>query len=267
MKAPKRDDAGYYDTPYGRFMSVTTAIQYGVPKQFLVRWAASETAKAALDYLPRLIRARTEDDVKRETTFLRMASERKRDQAAELGTAVHAALEATVLEKPWPEPTEEQAPFLWAFSNFVQTWTPEWEAVELVLCNEQDKWAGTADFWAYLTIAGYGRVLVLGDYKTGKSIYPEAALQLSAYRRATHAFLRNGEEIEVPKAEHCVAVHLRPDKYKRTGFRVLPLNTSDATYAKFRHAQEVADYSVNVAPLLVGKAIEPTHEEKIPQWI
>lgn len=265
MTAPFRDDSDsdvrYYDTPYGRFMSVTSCISHGVPKQILMRWAASETAKSALDSLPRLIRARTDEQKKSTLTYLRMASERKRDEAAELGSAVHNALEAHVLGTPMPEPTDEQRPFMWAFENFVRTWQPEWEAVELVLCNEHDEWAGASDFWAWLNMPTFGRVLVLGDYKTGKNIYPEIALQLAAYRRATHAFTRDGTEVPVPKADMAIGVHLRPDKYKRTGFRVLPIDTSDETYSYFLSAAHVARFTTAASKNVIGKFIEPGKDE------
>lgn len=256
-----RDDSEedrYYNTPYGRFMSVTTLIEHGVPKPVLMFWAASETAKAAFDALPRMLRARGEDARKEVLTWLRKASTRKRDTAAELGSAVHAAADAHVLGEPHPEPTEEQAPFIRAFLQFIEDFQPEFVATELLLCNEDAGYAGAADFYAYITLPDVGRVLVVGDYKTGKNVYPEVALQLCAYKHARHAFIPStGVEVEVPPATHAVVVHIRPDKHKRKGYAVYPVQIDGEVYEKFRHVIGVADFSTRVSKTVVGKRIDP----------
>lgn len=257
-RAPMRNDNGYYDTPYGMFRSVTTTISLGVPKgEILMRWAASETARSAVSSLPRLIAARTDEERASVMKYLRNAAERKRDAAADLGTAIHNAAEARVLGKPWPEPTEEEAPFLWAWDNFIRDWQPEWEAVELVVANPEFGYAGKTDWHAYINVPGLGRVLAVGDYKTGKNIYHEIGMQLSAYRRATVAWSSDGREFEPPVADYAVGVHLRPDKYKRTGYRVLPIRTDDFVFDAFLAAQRVADYMESISPSVVGKAIAP----------
>jgi hypothetical protein len=256
---PFRNDAGFYETPYGSFRSVTTIIDLGVPKgEVLRRWAASETAKSAFERLPYLIGAsRDEEERKHAMTWLRNASERKRNQAADLGTAIHNAAEARVLGTPWPDPTEEEAPFLWAWDNFCRDWQPEWEAVELVVANPDEGYAGKTDWHAYVNIPDVGRVLCIGDYKTGKNIYPEIGLQLAAYRRAKVAWLRDGTEVVPPRADYAVGIHLRPDRYKRTGYRVLPVRTDDVVFEAFRHAIHVANFTADIAPTVVGKAISP----------
>lgn len=253
--APKRDRSGYYPTPRGKFMSVTTILSNGIPKPNLVHWAACEVARSAVDNLPRLVRVRGQQQREEAFDWLRRAAETKRDTAANLGSAVHAAVEATILGQPLPEPPDEQRPFLDAFARFVDDWHPEWEATEMVVANPDDGWAGTADWWA--TLPGLGAAVILGDWKTGKGVYAEAALQLSAYRRATVGWLRDGTEIEPPSAARAVVVHLRPDKYPDTGYRVIPMDTSDRVYEAFRSAQRVADYVKTLADELVGEPLEP----------
>lgn len=253
---PKRDRSGYYNTPGGKFMSVTTILSNGVPKPALPHWAAREVARCAIDNLPKLARVRGRAAREEAYEWLRCAAETKRDTAADLGSAVHHAVEATILEQPMPEPTEEQAPFLQAFANFVADWSPEWEATEMVVAHPEDEWAGTADWWAYITLPDVGRVLVLGDWKTGKGVYAEAALQLAAYRRATVGWLKDGTEVIPPPAEHAVVVHLRPDKYPDRGYALIPLDTGDAAYAAFLSAKKVAIYTRGLAKTLVGDPID-----------
>jgi hypothetical protein len=190
--------------------------------------------------------------------WLQKAAERKRDDAADLGSAIHNAVEAHILGNPWPEPTDEQRPFVEAFARFCGTWQPRWEAAEMVLANFTDGWAGTGDAWFWIALPWIGPepVLALGDWKTGKNIYPEVAMQLSAYRRAEVGFLKDGTQVIPPVVEHTVVVHLRPEKYSKTGgYRIRPVDTSDAVYAQFRHAQATAEGWVRgLSAEVLGKA-------------
>jgi hypothetical protein len=256
---PFRNDAGFYETPYGSFRSVTTIIDLGVPKgEVLRRWAASETAKSAFERLPYLIGAsRDEEERKHAMTWLRNASERKRNQAADLGTAIHNAAEARVLGTPWPDRRRRKRPSCGRGTTSAATGSPSGEAVELVVANPDEGYAGKTDWHAYVNIPDVGRVLCIGDYKTGKNIYPEIGLQLAAYRRAKVAWLRDGTEVVPPRADYAVGIHLRPDRYKRTGYRVLPVRTDDVVFEAFRHAIHVANFTADIAPTVVGKAISP----------
>lgn len=267
LTRPMRDNDGYYRMPDGRkLMSVTTIIENGIPKPGLVHWAAIEVAKCAMDYLPRLLRARGEEARENTYQWLRRAAERRRDTAADLGGAIHDAVEATILGTPWPEPTDEQRPFLEAFARFCDRWQPEFEASEMVVANLTDGYCGRGDVWMWLTLPEVGRVRVIGDWKSGKNVYPEAAMQLSGYARAEVGWLRDGTQITPPHPEHAVVVHLRPDKYPQTGgYRVRPVDISDDTYAAFRHAQATAeDWVRGRSKLVIGKAYpEPASIAKV----
>jgi hypothetical protein len=170
--------------------------------------------------------------------WLRRAAEQKRDTAGNLGTAIHDAVEAKILDAPWPEVPEEQLPYLQAFANFVTDHTPVWESTEMVLANLVDRWAGKADASAHMPLLGPGLTLI--DWKTGKGVYGDAALQLSAYSRASIGWTKDGQQITPPTVERAVVVHLRPEKYPERGYAVYPADISDDTYASFRAAQQVA---------------------------
>ncbi len=247
-RAPMRDADGYYHMPDGRkLLSVTNIISLGIPKPNLVHWAAWEVATCAMDWLPKLVRARGDEARTNARNWLQKAAERKRDTAADMGCAIHDACEAHILNKPWPQPTTDQQPFIDAFARFCERWAPRWEASEMVVANFTDGWCGKADAWFWVTLPDVGSVpvLTLCDWKTGKNCYPEVALQLSAYARAEVAFLRDGTQITPPKVDRAVVVHLRPAKYPKTGgYRVRPVDISDATYASFRHAQATAEHWV-----------------------
>lgn len=238
--APSRDNEGYYTLPDGtRCMSVTTIIGHGVPKPGLVHWAAIEVARCAVDNVPKLSRLRGEEAREDCYQWLRRAAERKRDTAAELGSAVHDACEAHVLGTPWPTPAPEQRPFLDAFHQFIDDHNPTFHATEMKVANPAERWAGTID--AVVQIPALGPAMVLIDYKSGRSLYDDHALQLSAYRRATVGWLKDGTEVEKIATERAIIVHLRPDVHaEHGGYRLYQVDTSDEVYTSFLTARDLA---------------------------
>lgn len=252
-QAPTRGRDGWYTLPDGtRCLSVTNVIKHGVPKD-LMGWAAWMVASEAVESVPRLARLRGEAARKQMVQWLKGAPDRKRDTAAELGTSVHDAVEAIILGQPAPEPTAEQAPFMAAFAQFVADHRPVFEATEITLAHPGHGWAGRGDVW--LTLPEIGPALLAGDWKTGSGAYPEAALQLSAYRRAEVGWLRDGTEVEPPKTEGAVVVHIRPDKYPDVGYAVYPVQTGDDVYAVFRAAQQIAAWTMRDGAGALGKAV------------
>lgn len=240
---PVRDNHGYYHMADGRkLISVTTVINHGIPKPELIESAAYEVARCAMDWVTRIVRARTDDDRTDVLRWLQNAANRKRDAGAALGVAVHGHAEAHALDAPSAEPTVEQLPFVAAFARFCQRWRPRWEAAEMVLANYSHGWAGTGDAWVWLTLPDVGPepVLVLVDWKSGRNVYPEAALQLAAYIRAEVGFLRDGAPVTPPRAQHAAVVHIRPGKYAG-GYAVKRVDVSDETYEFFRNAQRTAE--------------------------
>lgn len=240
QRAPVRDDDGYYHLPDGtRLMSVTTLIEHGVPKPGLVHWAAIEVAKCALAHVPKLARVRGEQARENAYQWLRRAAERKRDEAAELGGDLHDVYEARVLGAPAPAATELQHPFFIAFQRFLDEHQPVFHAAEMVVANPADGWAGKLD--VAMQLPRLGPAIVLGDWKTGRKVYDEAALQLSAYRRATVGWLRDGTEVEPVATERAVVVHIRPEVHEKTGgYRIYQVDTSDDVYGSFLAARDVA---------------------------
>lgn len=240
---PKRDRSGYYATPAGRLMSVTTILSNGIPKPALMHWAAFEAAQCAVDNIPALVRARGEEARREARQWIQHAAERKRDSAANLGTVIHGFLEAQVLGQPTPEFTDEQRPFVEAFGRFLDDWQPEYEATELTVANTEVGYAGTLDFIAHLPAIGSG--LLMGDYKTGKSVYPEVGLQLAAYRRATVGWTRpDGVEVKPPATVGAVVLHVRPEGMpggEPRGYALHPVKTDDDVFARFLEAKGIAE--------------------------
>ncbi|MFG2269086.1 hypothetical protein ACGFNY_04850 [Streptomyces chartreusis] len=258
---------GWYRVPGTdtKLRRVTTILSNGFPKPQLVFWAANLTATDALANLPRLVAASLNPADKEETyDWLRKGHIRKKDERAEIGGAVHDVIEAHVLGQPIPESfltDEEIAPLVENFLCFVTEWEIEFEASEMVVGNLTDGWAGTLDYlFRSRPIAHLLKVppqtLFVGDTKTGgeldeKGVYPEAGAQMSAYRRAEVAWLRDGTQVPMPRVHDVgIVLHLRPE-----GFRVMPLKCGDDVYAVFRHAQAISEFQRVLSKSVVGEAL------------
>jgi hypothetical protein len=233
-------------------MSVTTILSRGIPKPALMHWAAIEVAACAMDNLPALVRARGPQARAEVQDWLRHAAERKRDTAADLGTTIHGFLEAQILGQPTPEYTDVQRPFIDAFGRFLDDWQPVYEATELTVASTVHGYAGTLDFIAHIPALGVG--LLLGDYKTGKAVYPEVGMQLAAYRRADVGWTRpDGVQVTPPETPGgAVVLHVRPDGMDggtKAGYSLREVDTSDAVFDTFLHAKAIAEATARDAVL------------------
>jgi hypothetical protein len=119
-----------------------------------------------------------------------------RSTAADIGTAVHATLEAELTDVAWTYPdmespwkTESVKRAVDAGLRWIRSIAPQPVAVEQALCSPQDGYVGTADL-----IAKVGSELALIDFKTGSSPhYLKYRLQASAYVRAWNIDERHGD--------------------------------------------------------------------------
>ena len=212
-KVPKPPTRASRDDGYGRssrfyqvetelgliqaFPSVTTVLSC-IGKPALIGWAAREertlVSEAAADlYLdspetPKMARAGFLSSLEDRLGKTR-AHQRQLKKAGEIGTAVHAVVEWQMRKDLGQEvgacpslPVEGQA----AFAAF-QTWRDSVKLKPLMI--EQTVWskkygfAGTMDWLGEMDLAG-DRVVVVGDWKTSKGLYPESNLQNAAYTAA-----------------------------------------------------------------------------------
>jgi hypothetical protein len=168
------------------------------------------------------------------------------------GTRVHRYAERLVAGEPvdLAEADEELLPEVEAAAQFMDTWRIRPLLVEPTVGDYTHRYAGSADLIAE---TGSG-MRVLFDYKTnrrnrkGPSIYPETALQLTAYRFASHYVAADGTELPMAELgiEACKAVHLHPD-----GYDVYPLVSDARVFDTFLHALKVYRAMKELAPTWV----------------
>ncbi|MGA5820909.1 hypothetical protein ACPC54_23950 [Kitasatospora sp. NPDC094028] len=271
-----RPSAGWYrDKVTGaKYRRVTTILSLGSTKgDVLSRWAAGVVADCAFDNLPSLVASSLRSDERAEKRdWLSRAALRKRDERAEVGSAVHRIIEAHVLGEPVPTGLvndPELAPFLQHFVRFVTDWQVTFEASEMVVGSPEFGYAGTLDYLLRsplisAMVGAPASVALIGDTKTGgeldvKGVYPEAALQMSAYRRAEIAWMRDGTTVPMPAVHTTgVVLHLRPE-----GYRLIPVVCDDDVFAAFRVVQQAAEWVSGLSKSVVGEALSlPAHIEK-----
>lgn len=257
-----RDDSKsfYIDPESGRHLkSVTTILQQGVPKLALMQWYANTAATAALEKLERLVGVRTDAERTSMYNWIRNAPNRKKDERADIGKAVHSLIEADVLGEPVPQALLDDPklnPYLRHFQQFVTDFQVTFEASEMVVANYTCGYAGTLDniFRSPFINAGLS---TCGDVKTGgeldvKGVYAEAGLQESAYRYSEFAWLRDGRKVPMPATHGGVVLHLRPE-----GIRVIPVMCGREMFEVFLHARDIAAYSTSLAKSVVGTPLHP----------
>lgn len=182
------------------FDSVTTILN-SLPKHALKAWAAKMVATFAVDnqaFISEMDRDAAIDWLKREPL-------RSTQKAANLGSAIHHAIEHDTVE-----PDEHTAPYLEQWAAFNTAHRPVYEASELTVYNRTVGYAGTLDALIVSPKTGCRYIV---DWKTGKGVYPESALQLAAYAHAQWADHGDNLETPLPAISRGLIVHLQPDHY------------------------------------------------------
>jgi hypothetical protein len=179
--------------------SVTNIIGV-LDKPALPRWAAKSVAENAWKMRHSLVDMGEAECI----DVLKGSPWRKSTRAAERGTTIHDYLDAAANGVFLTELEGEAASYKPGADDFLCRYTPSFVRTEFTVFG--DGYAGTADFMAVI-----GERLVIGDYKTGKSLYPEVALQLAAIRHADEIVTDTGME-QMPQVESCLAVLITPER-------------------------------------------------------
>ena len=177
--------------------SVTSILKMKDKSEALVKWSVNCFEAKAKAYLNQI---KDESVLTKElvTAIIESSKENYKDvkeEAADIGTAVHAALEATIKSRAGlcPSPTLPLVKVLGFTQDMVDMANAaifagikyfDSHRIKLVQ-SESPRWSatygyiGTGDLIAEID----GRLSVL-DFKTGKRLYPEVFLQLAAYQMA-----------------------------------------------------------------------------------
>lgn len=301
MTSPKyaheTDNGRYYVRPTdgAEFVSVTNALSVGMAKYGLPLWYARLAAEYAIEHQGALMR-RSFADRDGAIKEIKEAAERAKDEAANLGTRVHALAEAHLLGRTLPEEDGDDIArlFIAQYEKFLADFEIDLErdvvATEMTVCNPAAGYAGTLDILLRLALDGFipgtapkrvedpaQRGLWLIDIKTSltrspNQCYPENPLQLTALRDCTETWMPDDTVQPMPRGITGAAVlNLRTSKYE-----LIPLPTTDAerkafravaTLAQWKHSEWTGEYDYR--PIRPSGRFKPkrgtTADETSPQ--
>lgn len=248
---------------------VTTLIGGGMPKPALIGWAARITAEAAVYERETWLPMATGGRPKAAIEWLKEARWQSTNEAALRGTDVHN-LAARLADGETVEVDDTTGALVDAYLAFRADFMPTNEHAERMIVNRTHVYAGTfdllADLEGYLWIpelekakhrlsepelaaleAGElterpARVLI--DYKTSASgIYPEATVQLAAYRYAESMLpgLEANPEDELPMlpVDFCAVLWLRDD----ATYELRPVLADERAWKIFLYAAQISRFA------------------------
>ncbi|MCX4827134.1 hypothetical protein OG746_26930 [Streptomyces sp. NBC_01016] len=280
-RIPQPSQGWYRDKVTGdKLRRVTTILEKGCSKgDALTFWAGNITADTAMDHLPYLVSSSLQPAERTEArNWLARAHVRKKDERKDVGSAVHKLIEAHVLGTPMPAELlgdPNLTPFLDHFLTFVEDWQVTFEASEMVVGNREQGYAGTLDYLlrsplvaaalaAYFNTDVPADSVFCGDTKTGgeldvKGVYPEASLQMAAYRKAKVAWLRDGSTVPMPDTFWSgVVLHLRPE-----GYRLIPAVADDDVFQAFLTVKANSEWTSGLSKTVIRPALTlPTITEE-----
>ena len=172
-----------------------TNVQGVLSKDALPRWAAKMVAETAF----RMRHALPEMDESEAVDMLKGSPWSKSRRAADRGTDIHAYLESRLWGRD-PDPlSQEASEYVAAAEAWLHTWDPEPIMTETTVFGVG--YAGTGDLWARV-----GGVETIVDFKTGKGLYPDSALQIAALWGASEAAVDGDLLLAPPVDRGCLVL-------------------------------------------------------------
>jgi len=195
-------------------------------------------------------------------------------QAADIGTAVHTAIDAYHLGRPMPPWPLVIRPRMNHFRRLLSDARPTFELSEAVVYSDRFGYAGTLDAVFTLPVEVVSRevcvavgwdvpaerdyIRLLGDYKSGaRGIWPEIALQLAAYRYSDVVGLPDGSEAPMPAVDGAVGISLTDE-----GYHIVPVRADEEIWRTFLHLRDAFRFNEELSkavlypPLVLAAPVE-----------
>jgi hypothetical protein len=214
----------WYSLDGAKVPGVTTVVG-NLPKGALIEWASRTTAEYAIDHWDEL----SEQPPSSRLSTLTKARHQKSGAAALRGTQIHA-LGERVSHGEAVDAGEHQSE-VEAYARFLDRWQVDVIATETPCASTEWRYAGTADAWATFGTGPLAGARVLLDIKTGGRVWPDASLQLAAYRHCD-LWQPDGADSEsaLPTTDAVVVAHILTDSVE-----LLPVETGPAQFRQFQY--------------------------------
>jgi hypothetical protein len=248
------------------FASVTTILEAGIPKPALQYWAAKLVAERAVSNIDDLLKEIKATSPEKAVALLKSAPTDYTRERSRIGTMTHSAIEDYVRFNRRPitqSPIVESA--LDKFEHFMEDWKPKFLYTETTVYSRSHGYAGTFD-----DIIEINGVPIILDVKSGKNVWAEAAMQMSAYRRADFIGLDGDKEVKLPDIQGGAVLHISPDV---EDYKFIPMYVGDEVFQQFLRAVDTYNFLNRTAKeiRLVFRHLTPKKAAKLngnsPKWV
>jgi len=266
-----RGGSRFYVHPEQReiiYPGVTSVIGM-LPKPFLQHWSSKLTAELAVDSADYIV-TMAERDRDGAIQYLSGAARRYTKTRADVGSKAHDLFERMMRGEG--RLTERDAkgrfvvrvapdlePYRAHFAEFLAAVNPELVRAEDVAWSDEHVYAGSFDVIMYVWADDDGkptpdrsgtRHLIIGDWKTSKSTYPDVALQLSAYANADYIIAPDGTIEPMPQFDGAAVLHITDDQW---AFK--PVEIGEPVFAEFLRLRGTFEWDRDLSRRVIGKPV------------
>lgn len=247
----------YFDTddPTMKVPGVTSIVGMQA-KPFLAFWNAKMVAELAVDSLD-FIKDMAQRDRQGAIDYLKGAARRYTKVRADVGSEAHDLFERMIRGERVGRVHPDMEPYRRHFAEFLEVVQPELVRAEDVAWSDEHQYAGSFDAILRVKLNDDGQpdpngdpALVVADWKTSKSTYPDVALQMSAYAHADRIISPDGVSMPMPKFDGACVLHITPDAWE---FK--PVRIDEEVFAHFLHLRETFKWDREVSKSVLGDPI------------
>ena len=240
----------YIDPRHGSKVVGVTSVLRCLPKPFLQYWAAKVVAEEAVDNLGAVMNLVTSDNRSGAIDLLKRAPGRSSGAAADIGTQVHAVAEVLNRGEDPGLVHPDIEPWVNSYRQFLDDWQPSFSEVESTVWSDAHQYAGTAD--GFCSIDGDQLVM---DLKSGKGVYEETSLQLTAYAFGDYLLSPDGTERPIPPVTAAAVVHVRPE-----GYELVPVRIGEDIFEVFKSLLTVHQWDSETKRGVLGASLKPDNK-------
>jgi plasmid stabilization system protein ParE len=247
-----------------KYPGVTSVVGM-LPKPFLAFWQAKMVAELAVDSLD-FIEQMAQRDRDGAVQYLKGAANRYTKTRARVGSEAHDLFERLIRGERVGRVHPDMVPYQRNFSAFLDGVQPELVRAEDVAWSDEHQYAGSFDGILRLKLDENGKpdphgetALVMADWKTSKSTYPDVALQMSAYAHAEVIIDPAGNREPMPDFDGAVVLHITEDQ---AAFKPVRIDEGEV-FAHFLHLRSTFEWVNKVSKTVLGDPIWSTGDALI----